>query len=78
MLAVVERIEKRVAEKYPVKTLRVEIGRHESTVREANIEIQFVEDAVEICGIAFHFGGFLSIRKPFGVLGLEVVVGVAE
>ena len=33
---------------------------------------------VEIGGVAGLFGGFLLVGEPFGVFGLEVVVGIAE
>ena len=61
-----------------MKALRIEIRGHEGAVGEANVEIQFVENAVEVGGIAFCFGGFFLVGEPLGVLGLEVVVGIAK
>ena len=61
-----------------MKALRIEIRGHEGAVGEANVEIQFVENAVEVGGIAFCFGGFFLFGEPLGVLGLEIVVGIAK
>jgi len=40
--------------------------------------VQLVEDAIEVGRVAGLLGGFLAVGKPFGVLGLEVVVRIAK
>ena len=75
---VVERKEKRIAEENPVKTLGIEIRRHHHAIRQADFDVQFVENAVEISRAARCFRGFLFVDQPFGVLGLEIIVGIAE
>ena len=78
LVAVIEGIEKGIPEKNPVKALRIEIRSHEGAIGEADVEIQFVENAVEVSGIACCFGCFFLVGEPLGVLGLEIVVGIAK
>ena len=78
LLAVVKRIEKGIAEENPVESLGVQVGSHHGAIRQANLYVQFVEDAVEIRGAAGLFRRVLFVGQPFGMLGLEIIVRVAE
>src|SRR4029077_1971250 len=42
------------------------------------LHVQFVEDLIEVRRAAGFFRGVFAFSQPLGVLGLEVVVGIAE
>src|SRR5438876_48531 len=49
-----------------------------NAIGEARCDVHLVQNAVPVRGIAGSFGRFLFVDKPFGVFGLEIVVGVGE
>ena len=61
-----------------MEAFAVQIGRHEGAVGETRFDVELVQDAIEVGGVAGLLGGFLAVGKPFGVLGLEVVVRIAK
>src|SRR6267378_6747257 len=61
-----------------MKALGIEIRSKRHAVRQAGFNIEFVQNAVPISGGAGFFGGFLFVDQPFSVLGLEIVIGIAE
>ena len=65
LLRIVEWEEKRIAEENPVESLGIEIGRHHGAIRQANVYVQLVQNAVEIRGAAGLFRGLLLVRQPF-------------
>ena len=61
-----------------METLGIEIGGKGYPIGEAGFDVEFIQNAVPVSGIARGFGGFLFVYKPFGVLRGEIVVGITE
>src|SRR5690242_10987123 len=61
-----------------MEALGIEVGRHGHAICEADFNFELVEDAIPIGGAAVFFRVFFFFGQPLGVLGLEVVVGIAE
>ncbi len=78
LVAIVEGEQEGIGEKHPVETLGIEIRGKRNAIGEARCDVHLVQNAVPVRGIAGSFGRFLFVDKPFGVFGLEIVVGVGE
>src|ERR1700739_2662215 len=64
--------------KHPVKALGIEVRGQSHAIGQASLDIQFIQNAVPIGCPTGGFRRLLLVDEPLGMLGLEIIVGIAK